>query len=115
VITKRIDSNATHFGIFSANVVLRDVRLHFIAHCFINCHLSRDCSAASSFGTATSFQQRTAAARRRLSHRGRTLALRQRPAKLSFHRSDRVRLLTSNELSLTTNITSRNTTTATAT
>src|SRR6185369_4366819 len=63
----------------------------------------------------TSFQQRTAAARRRLAHRGRTLALRQRPAKLSFHRSDRVRLLTSNELSLTTNITSRNTTTATAT
>src|SRR6185503_8029663 len=62
VVTKRVDCNATHFGIFSADIVLRDVRLHFIAHGFINCHLSRDCRTTSSFCTTTSFQQCTAAA-----------------------------------------------------
>jgi hypothetical protein len=115
VIAECIYSNATHLSIFSGHIILRDVSLNFIAHGFVECHLSRDRSPTSSFCTTSSFEQRTAAARRSLTHSGRSLSLRQRPAELSFHRSDRVRLLASNKLSLTTNIASRNTTTTTPT
>src|SRR5262249_19358425 len=90
VKSKCIDRNTTYLGIFSGDVVLGDVCLHFIAHGFVQCHLSRDCSTTSSFCTAASFKQRTPTARRSLTHRGRTLSLGQRPAKFSFHRSDRV-------------------------
>jgi hypothetical protein len=79
VVAECVNRNAADFRIFTTQVILRDKRLDLIAHCLIERHLACDCSTARSFGTATSFQQRTAIMTLNATHLGRTLTLRKRP------------------------------------
>jgi len=88
--------------------------LNFIAHGFVDCHLSRDCSAARSFGTSSSFEQRTSITPLNTTHLCGTFTLREWPVKLSFKCSDSIRLFARDQGSLTTNVTRGKSTTAAA-
>jgi hypothetical protein len=79
VIAERVNSNASHFRIFTSQIILRDKRLHLVAHRFVDCHLSRDCRAACSFGTATSFEEGTPASTGSATHFGGTFSFGQWP------------------------------------
>jgi hypothetical protein len=87
MITERVNRNATHFRIFTNQIILRDKRLDFIAHRLVDCHLSRDRGAASSFGTTASLEQRTPIPTGNTTHLGGTFSLGKRPAQLSFEGS----------------------------
>jgi hypothetical protein len=102
MIAERIDRNSAHFGIFTANVILRDERLNFVTHRLVDSHLSRDCSSTRGFRTTTGFHQRTTITRSDGTHFRRALAFGERTAETSLACSNRIRLLTRCERSLTT-------------
>jgi hypothetical protein len=84
MITEGVNSNAPHFRIFTTQIVLRDKGLHLVAHRFVDCHLSRDCSAACSFGTSTSFKQGTPTSTGSATHFSSTFSFSQRPVQPSL-------------------------------
>jgi len=104
MIAECIDRNSAYFGIFTANVILRDECLYLIAHRLVNSHLARDCSSTRGFRTTTSFHQRTTIARSCGTQFRRTLAFGEWTAETSLARSNRIRLLARYERSLATNV-----------
>jgi hypothetical protein len=103
MVAECIDRNSTHFGIFTSDIVFRDIRLNLTAHRLVDSHLPRDCSSTRGFRTTTSFHQRTTIARSNGTEFRRTLTLGKTTAQTSLARSNRIRLLTRYDRSLPTN------------
>jgi hypothetical protein len=87
MIAERVNRDATHFRIFTTQIVLPDKRLDLIAHGLINSHLARDRSAACGFGTTACFEQRTAIPTGNATHLSSTFAPGKRPVQLSLEGS----------------------------
>jgi hypothetical protein len=83
---QRINGNPTYFRIFTSHIILRDKRLNLVAHRFVDCHLSRDCSTACSFGTTTGFEQRASISASNTTHLSGTFTPGKRPAQPSLAR-----------------------------
>ena len=79
-MTKRVHCNATHFEIFTRDVVLRDERLHFVTQRIVDRALTRYRSSTGSFSTTTRFEQRTSMTRRDATQFSRALAFGERAA-----------------------------------
>lgn len=86
MMAQRIHRHATHFRIFTAEIVFGYERLHFITQRIIDCSLTGNCRATRSFSTTTSFQNRSPAARRNATQLSRTLALSKRTAQPALQR-----------------------------
>jgi hypothetical protein len=86
MVAQRINRNSPHFRIFTRQIVLRDKRLNFITHRFVDCHLSSDCSTACRFGTTTSFEQRASIPSGNTTQLRRTFTPGKRPAQPSLAR-----------------------------
>jgi hypothetical protein len=106
MIAERVDCYASHFGIFAGEIIFGDECLNFIAHGFIESHLSSDCRPACSFGTTARFQERSFIARRNTTHFRRALTAREWSTKSSFECSYSSRLFARDQRSLTTKLTS---------
>jgi hypothetical protein len=106
MITECINCYAPNFRIFTAEIILGNERLNFVAHGLIQSHLSRDCRPARGFRTASSFQNGATIPRGNAAQLRRALTFSQRPAKPSFQSLYRSGLFACDECSLTTDVAS---------
>jgi hypothetical protein len=74
MIAERIDCNATHFRIFTGEIVFRDERLDLIAHGLVDCDLTCDRGTTRRFRTTTSFKYCATIARCNATQLSRTFA-----------------------------------------
>jgi hypothetical protein len=93
MVAEGVNRNATHFRIFTAEIILRDKRLDLIPHGFIDCHLACNRSAARGFGTTASFQQRAPIMAFNATHFCCTLTPGKRPVQPALESFDGCRLL----------------------